>query len=81
MMVKMKILVLWGFNKKSDFKGGSRKQNNMQGVIASKGEGVWTDCRVKGGGGVGEKEEVVLLMGRLIRRCTCHNFKNSIDSG
>ena len=29
MMVKMKILVLWGFNKKSDFKGGSRKQNNM----------------------------------------------------
>ena len=42
MMVKMKILVLWGFNKKSDFKGGSRKQNNMQGVIASKGEGAWT---------------------------------------
>ena len=47
MMVKMKILVLWGFNKKSDFKGGSRKQNNMQGVIASKGEGGW---RKRGGG-------------------------------
>ena len=49
MMVKMKILVLWGFNKKSDFKGGSRKQNNMQGVATSKGEGVWTVCRFKGG--------------------------------
>ena len=64
----MKILILWGFTEKSDFRGFTKSQYIEGELPKKRGHGQFSDLRGEEGG-LGDKEVVVLLMG-LILQCT-----------